>query len=238
MPIERWHPLTETCTKDWMRPLLLLAAVVLPAAAAASPSPSDSALCEAAIAVAEHSASLPPRLLGAIAEVESGRPDDRGAVRPWPWTINAEGRGQIFASKREAVDAVRALQSRGVQSIDVGCMQVSLMHHPNAFASLDQAFDPMVNAQYAARFLNTLYGISGSWVHAAAAYHSQTPAIGAEYQVRVIARWRQRGPVSTPVAYRDFAPTVGVYGAFKPADQVYGAFAGPAPQPAPRLARR
>jgi hypothetical protein len=75
-------------------------------------------------------------------------------------------------------------------------------------------------------------------VQAAAAYHSQTPAIGAEYQVRVIARWQQRGPVSTPVAYRDFAPTVGVYRAFKPADQVYGAFAGPAPQPAPRLSRR
>jgi len=186
---------------------------------------------------AEHAASLPPRLLGAIAEVESGRTDNGGAARPWPWTINAEGRGQVFASKREAVDALHGLQERGVQSIDVGCMQVNLMHHPSAFASLDQAFDPAANAQYAARFLNTLHGISGSWVQATAAYHSATPPIGADYQARVMARWQQRVPASTPVSYRDFAPTLQVYGAFKPVEQVYGAFA-PVTQPPPRLARR
>ena len=101
---------------------------------------------------------LPLRLLGAIAEVESGRPDSAGKVRPWPWTINVEGRGEFFASKQQAIDAVRAVQAQGVRSIDVGCMQVNLMHHPNAFASLDAAFDPTANALYAARFLNTLYG--------------------------------------------------------------------------------
>ena len=107
---------------------------------------------------------MPARLLGAIAEVESGRLDERGNLRPWPWTINAEGRGQFFASKQQAIDAVRTLQLQGVRSIDVGCMQVNLMHHPSAFASLDEAFDPTANAQYAARFLNTLYGMSQSWM--------------------------------------------------------------------------
>jgi soluble lytic murein transglycosylase-like protein len=72
-------------------------------------------------------------------------------------------------------------------------MQVNLMHHPNAFVTLDQAFDPTANAQYAARFLNTLYGTNGSWLQATAAYHSQTPAIGAEYQQRVMARWHRSG---------------------------------------------
>ena len=77
---------------------------------------------------------------------------------------------------------MRALQAQGVRSIDVGCMQVNLMHHPNAFTSLEAKYDPTINALYAARFLNSLYGIGGSWVQAAAAYHSQTPAIGADYQ--------------------------------------------------------
>ncbi len=198
-------------------------------------------LCDAAIVGAERSARLPLRLLGAIAEVESGRLDDAGNVRPWPWTINAEGRGQFFASRQQAIDAVRALQAQGVRSIDVGCMQVNLMYHPNAFASLDDAFNPAANALYAARFLNTLYGMSGSWVQATAAYHSQTPAIGADYQQRVMAHWQHPGPAfggpSMQTAYRDFTPRTPVYGAFQPADQVYGAFSEPAPVPT-RLAHR
>jgi hypothetical protein len=207
--------------------LLLLAN----AAHAARPRP-PSALCDAAILAAERTAHLPQRLLGAIAEVESGRPDADGHLRPWPWTINAEGRGQFFSSKQEAIAAVLALQAQGVRSIDVGCMQVNLMHHPNAFASLDEAFGPTANAQYAARFLNTLYAISGSWVQATAAYHSQTPGIGAEYQQRVMARWQHRGGFGvlvTQTAYRDFKPEQRTYGAFQPADRVYGAFAEPLP---------
>ena len=138
---------------------------------------------------------------------------------------------------------MRALQAQGVRSIDVGCMQVNLMHHPNAFASLDEAFDPPSNALYAARFLNTLYGASGSWLQATAAYHSETPAIGADYQRRVMARWQLPGRANiaglpaTQVAYRDFAPEAHVYGAFKPADRVYGAFADPPPT-LTRLAHR
>ena len=51
---------------------------------------------------------------------------------------------------------MRAVQAQGVRSIDIGCMQVNLMHHPNAFATLDAAFDPLANALYAARFLTEL----------------------------------------------------------------------------------
>ncbi len=224
-----------------MRCVLPLLILLLPTTVFASPPPSPSALCETAIVGAERTLRLPLRLLGAIADVESGRLDGAGHVRPWPWTINAEGRGQFFASKQDAIATVRTLQLQGVQSIDVGCMQVNLMYHPNAFASLDEAFDPTANALYAARFLNTLYGISGSWVQATAAYHSQTPAIGAEYQQRVMARWQHPGPMFgatvTQTAYRDFKPNAQVYSAFQPADRVYGAFDEAAPPPT-RLAHR
>lgn len=127
--------------------------------------------------------------MAAIGRVESGRPDPQGVVNPWPWSINAEGEGHFYDSKAEAVAAVKALQARGVQSIDVGCMQVNLMHHPHAFAGLDQAFDPLANATYAAQFLLQLHGQSNDWTRAVADYHSANPGIGGDYQRRVAAVW-------------------------------------------------
>jgi hypothetical protein len=146
--------------------------------------------CRRAIRAAELGGAIPPQLLAAIGRVESGRRDAAtGGLSPWPWTINAEGAGRFFDSKAEAIAAVRELQARGVRSIDVGCLQVNLMHHPDAFASLDQAFDPQANAFYAAAFLKQLHGQTGSWPKAAAAYHSQTPELAEAYQQQVMAAW-------------------------------------------------
>jgi hypothetical protein len=110
-------------------------------------------------------------------------------VRPWPWTINAENVGSFYDTKEQAIAAVQALQARGVKSIDVGCMQVNLMHHADAFSSLDEAFDPRANVTYAGRFLNQLFAQLATWPRAAAAYHSQTPEIGADYGRRIMAIW-------------------------------------------------
>ncbi len=132
------------------RLLFLLALLLRALPAAAGP-------CEVAIATVEREAGLPPRLLAAIARVESGRRDPAtGTVEPWPWTINAEGRGSFFPDKAAAIAAVRSLQAQGMRSIDIGCMQINLRYHPSAFASLEEAFDPLANARYAARFLNEL----------------------------------------------------------------------------------
>ena len=191
-----------------------------------------SQLCETAVTTAEYVGRLPARLLNAISLTEAGRIDPAsGRVRPWPWTINAEGAGQFFETKQQAIAAVKALQARGVQSIDVGCLQVNLMYHPAAFASLDEAFDPLANAKYAARFLNSLYTASKDWTNAIAAYHSETPVLGEAYRLLVMARW-QNGDLHTIaaaplplVAYGDFAQADKAYGAFAPRSSVYGAFA-------------
>ena len=152
--------------------------------------PAPSALCRAAILQAEHATHVPDRLLDAIAMVESGRRDPvSGATYPWPWTINAEGVGHFYETKAEAIAAVQSFQAAGVRSIDVGCMQVSLLYHPDAFANLDQAFDPVANAAYGARFLVQLFEQTNAWPLAAAAYHSFTPDVGAEYARRVLAAW-------------------------------------------------
>jgi hypothetical protein len=149
--------------------------------------PSD--LCQQAIAGTKPTARLPPNLLTAIGRVESGRMDPRdGNLKAWPWSINAEGRGYAFNSKAEAIAAVMALRARNVASVDVGCMQVNLMYHPSAFASLDEAFDPAVNVRYAVKFLNQLYAETKDWNLAAAYYHSKTPDLAASYQQKVLAQ--------------------------------------------------
>jgi hypothetical protein len=205
-------------------------AALPPAATAAHQVADPATLCETAVTTAEYVARLPPRLLGAISLTETGRVDPAtGRIRPWPWTINAEGEGQFFDTRQDAVAAVKALQARGVRSIDVGCLQVNLMYHPDAFASLEQAFDPRINANYAARFLNSLYAGSKDWAAAIAAYHSETPELGDAYRVLVMARWQNgdlHAAATTTVqsAYGDFAHDQ-AYGAFEPASRVYGAFA-------------
>ena len=150
----------------------------------------DFALCHRAAAVAEHASGVPDQLLDAISRVETGRYDrNQGAIRAWPWTINAEGQGHFYASKQEAVEAATQLRARGVRSMDVGCTQINLMFHPDAFGSLEDAFDPSRNAAYAAHFLTDLFRQAGSWPHAAAAYHSQTPELGTDYQHKVLEAW-------------------------------------------------
>jgi hypothetical protein len=63
----------------------------------------------------------------------------------------------VFPTKAKAIAHVRELQARGVRNIDVGCMQINLRHHPNAFPDLETAFDPEMNTAYAAQFLNGLF---------------------------------------------------------------------------------
>ena len=150
----------------------------------------DADLCHQATAAAERVSGVPDQLLDAISRVESGRYDpSQGSVRAWPWTINAEGQGHFYSSRSEAVAAARQFIARGIQSIDVGCTQINLMFHPTAFASLEDAFDPGRNATYAAHFLTELFHQAGSWPHAAAAYHSQTPELGTDYQRKVLEAW-------------------------------------------------
>ncbi len=173
----------------WLLTVLLLA---LPDPGRAGPVPlparAQGLLCRAAVAAAERNSGIPPHLLAAITRVESGRRDPvTGDWHPWPWTLDVEGEGAFYDTKAQAVAAVQAAQARGVRSIDVGCAQINLLHHPNAFASLDIALDPQANANYAAQFLKVLYGQTGDWSKAAAAYHSATPEIGAEYQRKVLA---------------------------------------------------
>ncbi|MDB5404892.1 MAG: Transglycosylase family protein [Rhodopila sp.] len=160
---------------------------------AAAPPPNwlagQSALCRTAIAAAETKYQLPPNLLGSIAKVESGRPiASLGQVEPWPWTIDADGQGLFLDSRAAAVAWAQQGLKRGVQFMDIGCMQVDWQLHPGGFKSLDQAFDPMANVDYAARYLRSLYDEAhGDWNVAVGRYHSHTVDLAEDYRYRVAA---------------------------------------------------
>ena len=176
---------------NW-RAILILLAVLAPCRALADANPAlpltTNQMCRQAIAAAERAHGIPSHLLAAIARVESGRRDEEsGTFNPWPWTINMDGQGTFYDNKAQAVAAAMTMRPRVTKSIDVGCMQISLTQHPNAFMDLNQAFDPTSNADYGARFLVQLYGKTNSWPMAVAMYHSATPGIGEDYERRVYA---------------------------------------------------
>ncbi len=97
------------------------------------------------------------------------------------------GASHYFASEMAAIDWTAIQLALGQRSIDVGCFQINLMHHPDAFATLEEAFDTLANARYAAHFLRSLYRRSGNWQVATAQYHSADPARGGPYGERVFA---------------------------------------------------
>jgi hypothetical protein len=173
--------------------LLVAGLIVAPEAGDAAPpgkSRDDPANpCLAATVAAEQHSAVPQGLLAVIAKVESGRPTS-GTLQPWPWTVDADGQGIFFPTKAEAVAWSRQVLDAGtVTYLDVGCMQVNLKYHPNAFANLEQAFDPVANVEYAGRFLRQLHdgAAAGNWFAAVGFYHSQTPAYAAEYRAQVAA---------------------------------------------------
>ena len=157
-----------------------------PAPAGAGDIASPWQVCASYAALAEQRQRLPWGLLRAIAKVETGRYlKEAGEVLAWPWTVMAEGRGRYLPSKQAAIAEVEALRARGVRNIDVGCMQINLFYHPDAFDSLEAAFDPAANTQAAARILVDFKNTWGSWTRAVGNYHSNTPTLSGPYRVKV-----------------------------------------------------
>lgn len=136
----------------------------------------------------ENAHGIPPFLLRAVSNVESGRLV-KGKLTPWPWTINVEGKGYIFDTKQKAIQAVKQFQQMGAKSIDVGIMQINLRHHSHAFHNLEEAFDPQLNIAYGAKFLKKLFLQHKSWNLAVGHYHSATPKFHNAYKQKVFNNW-------------------------------------------------
>ncbi|MDF1732108.1 MAG: transglycosylase SLT domain-containing protein [Minwuia sp.] len=169
---------------------LVMLALAAPVAAKPAETEARASICRDAALAAERRHNIPSGLLAAVAVVESGRAIHAGAdISAWPWTIHAEGRGRWHDAKSEAVAAVQALKAKGVKNIDVGCMQVNLRYHPEAFDDLEGAFDPATNVEYAATFVKQLFAETRSWSRAISFYHNREPKRANAYRRKVMAAW-------------------------------------------------
>jgi len=168
----------------------ILGALTLAAARPAlAAGPGD--LCRRAIDAAERIERLPRLLLHAVSLAETGRWNAaRQASTAWPWTVNNGGESKFLPTREAALAEVRRLRAGGRRNIDVGCMQINLMHHGDAFASLEEAIDPIHNVAYAAQMLKALRRDTGAWAHAVGQYHnSRWRGRGQEYWRKVRALW-------------------------------------------------
>lgn len=174
-------------------PLFAIAfSLILPPVSAEAGAENPWTQCAKATNQVEREAGIPRQLLRAISKIEAGRFYSKKQVTmAWPWTVMAQGRGRYLPTKQAAIAEVEALRAAGVRNIDVGCMQVNLKYHPEAFPNLEAAFDPLTNVRYAATYLTALQTEHGSWAKAVARYHSATPGRYRDYRQKVHKVWQQ-----------------------------------------------
>lgn len=153
----------------------------------------DAYACLNATTKLEEKYQIKEHLLTTISSVETGRWNSRlQQSLAWPWTVNSQGKGSFYNTKAEAIRAVKELQAQGVKSIDVGCMQINLAYHPDAFDNLSEAFDPQKNVEYAAKFLKNLYNSrDNDWIKAAMAYHSSVPQKALRYKNKLVSAYEK-----------------------------------------------
>ena len=128
---------------------------------------------------------IPKNLLLSVSLTESGRKIKNGEFISWPWTINRKGKGKFFDNKLTAINYVKEYTKKGKKNIDLGCMQVNFMYHPNAFKNFYEAFDPDKNVEWAAIMLKSLHGKFGSWESAVGYYHSYRNSKRKKYSLKV-----------------------------------------------------
>ncbi len=156
-------------------------------------------ICLEAVNSAERLNAIPLYLLRAISQAESGRwHSGKKANIAWPWTVTSSGAGKFFDTKAEAIAEVEFLMTKGVRNIDVGCMQINLEAHTNAFSTIEDALDPPKNVAYGAKYLTTMYRLTRNWLKAAGGYHSMTPHLNAKYQAKVGHIWNELRHLPAP----------------------------------------
>lgn len=168
------------------------------------------AVCEQAALQAGAEYGVPADILGALTLTETGRRLD-GHVRPWAWSVNAEGAGSWFDDPASALAFAEDRVAMGRLNVDIGCFQINYRWHGEQFPSVAAMFDPLTNARYAASFVRRLHAETGDWRAAAGAFHSRTPANAQKYLSRfdeLHAMLQTRGVeglTDSPETYNDFA---------------------------------
>ena len=119
-------------------------------------------VCEQAALQAAAESGVPPDILTALTLTETGRKLN-GRLRPWAWSVNADGAGTWFDEPGEALRFAQDRIDQGRTNVDIGCFQINFRWHGENFASVREMFDPLANARYAARFVSQLHAETGDW---------------------------------------------------------------------------
>ena len=136
---------------------------------------------------------IPHAIFYAVALTESGKKITKvEGFRPWPWTLNVEGRGYYFESRLVAWQTLKGLLDNGNRSIDIGLMQVNWRYHRKRLVNAWQALDPHHNLRVGAEILRDCYLAERDWWASVGCYHSPNNLQRAtQYRRRVLSRWQR-----------------------------------------------
>lgn len=127
-----------------------------------------------------------PYILYSVAILESGRKWGDGMVRPWPWTLNVNGRGIYFDTRMEALKHLEESR-RDTGNIDVGILQVNIHYHGDKVARIENLLDYEMNLRVAARILReAILSSPGDPVIGVGRYHSWREKRARAYGARAI----------------------------------------------------
>lgn len=96
---------------------------------------------------------LDPFELYAVSLMESSKYNSDRTITPWPLAINSAGTPIIPKSIDEALNALAIELKKGVQSIDIGLMQVNIKWHVYRVSDIRSLFDPETNLRVGADIL-------------------------------------------------------------------------------------
>ena len=136
---------------------------------------------------------IPAEVLYAVGLAESARRvDSTGTVRPWPWTLNVQGKGFFYASRAQVQQALESFLDVGFESIDIGLMQVNWRYHRSYLESPQLALDPYHNLRVAAKILRECHQSRRDWWEAVGCYHApNSPHRADRYRARVFKHWQR-----------------------------------------------
>jgi Transglycosylase SLT domain len=134
---------------------------------------------------------LPPALFYAVALTESGQSGlSSGFFRPWPWTLNINGVGYYFTTRRQAWRKLQAILSSHDSSVDIGLMQINWRYHHADLVSPWRALEPFHNLKVAADILRACYQRHATWSGSVGCYHAPNDSVRAQaYTRRVKQHW-------------------------------------------------
>ena len=128
---------------------------------------------------------LPAEIPYAIALTESRRSLGDNRERPWPWTLNIQGKGFFFPTREAALAKLKAVLAAGIRNVDIGLLQINWRAHHDRLKTPENALDPYANLQAGIAILFDEIRATGDLWRAIGQYHSHTPARSARYAARV-----------------------------------------------------